>query len=95
MPSYFEMLLTDDELFDETMRLRLLQWCTALSALPVGGLRENKIRLRLYEGADDSTLPETHTCTHELHLPDYSSFELLRDKLLLALSHINDGFWKE
>ena len=69
--------------------------CTALTALPVGGLRENKIRLRLYgPDIDDHTLPETHTCTRELHLPNYSSAAVLREKLLLALSHGGDGFYK-
>ena len=95
VPAAFEALLMDEELFCEGRRLQLFQWCTALGALPFGGLRDNKINLRLYEGSDDATLPETHTCTHELHLPGYSSPEQLRDRLLLALSHIDDGFWKE
>ena len=95
VPAYFEALLMDEEMFDDGRRLQIFQWCTALGALPFGGLRDNKIKLRLYEGSDDATLPETHTCTHELHLPSYSSPEQLRDRLLLALSHIDDGFWKE
>jgi len=82
--------------FDEARRLQLLTWCTALTALPVGGLRENKIRLRLYgPEEDDRTLPETHTCTRELHLPNYTSAATLRSKLLLALEHATDGFQKE
>tara|TARA_B110000046_G_C12681660_1_gene268802 strand:- start:377 stop:529 length:153 start_codon:yes stop_codon:yes gene_type:complete len=43
---------------------------------------------------DDETLPETHTCTRELHLPNYSSARVLREKLLLALDHGADGFLK-
>ena len=42
-----------------------------------------------------ATLPETHTCTRELHLPNYSSVEVLRAKLATALEHIDDGFHKE
>ena len=69
--------------------------CTALAALPVGGLGEHKITLRLYGyETDDASLPETHTCTRELHLPNYSSAEVLKAKLLLALEHIEDGFLK-
>ena len=80
--------------FGEAERLALLQWCTALGALPAGGL-DDKIRLRLYgPELDDETLPETHTCTRELHLPNYSSPAVLRDKILLALAHGADGFYK-
>ena len=96
VPNYFEALLRDDSCLDEARRLQLLTWCTALTALPVGGLRENKIRLRLYgPDEDDVTLPETHTCTRELHLPNYSSADTLGKKLLLALDHAADGFQKQ
>ena len=63
--------------------------------LPFGGLRENKIQLRLYGvEVDDKTLPETHTCTRELHLPNYSNPAVLYAKLLRALEHASDGFHK-
>ena len=95
-PRFFLDVLHDGAGFGEANRLQLLTWCTALTALPVGGLRENKIRLRLYgPDVDDATLPETHTCTRELHLPNYSNATTLRSKLLLALSHASDGFLKE
>ena len=67
VPSLFEAVLRDGAAFGEARRLQLLTWCTGLTALPVGGLRENKIRLRLYgPDIDDHTLPETHTCTREV-----------------------------
>ena len=63
----FEELLRDGSYLDDAARLTLLNWCTALTVLPFGGLRDHKIRLRLYgQEADDSTLPETHTCTREV-----------------------------
>lgn len=93
---HFEALLRDEVAFGEGRRLALLYWCTALGALPIGGLHEHKIRLRLYgPEVDDETLPETHTCTRELHLPNYSCAAVLRKKLLLALDHSGDGFLKE
>ena len=46
----------------------------------------------LYEGAADLDLPQVHTCTHEVHLPAYSSRETLRAKLLMAVEHRHDGF---
>ena len=47
---------------------------------------------QLYEGVSEESLPEVHTCARELHLPPYSSGELLREKLLMALDHLTDGF---
>ena len=72
-------------------RMRLLEWSTALTALPCGGLKD-PITLKLYEGADEHDLPNVHTCTHEVHLPPYATREQLRAKLLLAVEHRHDGF---
>jgi hypothetical protein len=80
---------------DLTLLLACTQWTTALSALPLGGMRSNPIKLRLYRGVDEDTLPETHTCTRELHVPAYSSSALFHTKLFLALAHRNDGFQNE
>ena len=74
-----------------TERLHLLEWATALTALPCGGLKE-PILLRHFEGANDDDLPNVHTCTHEIHLPSYTSREQLRRKLLKAVEHRHDGF---
>ena len=88
-------LLQDVTVFDEPRRFAMLRWCTALHALPVGGLKDDKIKLRLFGGEpDDVSLPECHTCTRELHLPHYTSADVLREKLLLALDHEIDGFGK-
>ena len=72
-------------------RLHLLEWATALTALPCNGLKE-KVTLKLYAEADEDALPNVHTCTHELHLPAYRSREQLRKKLLKAVEHRHDGF---
>ena len=92
VPANFEALLRDETIVDEGRRLQILQWCTALSALPPGGLRDNRIRIKLYADVDATALPNVHTCTYELHLPDYPTRELLRDKLFLAMEHSSDGF---
>ena len=45
-----------------------------------------------------SRLPHDRTPSRtagELHLPNYSSIEVLRTKLMLALAHIDDGFLKD
>jgi hypothetical protein len=65
--SDFEALLRDGDVLGASARLKLLRWCTALTVLTFGGLRDNKIRLRLYGvEVDNETLPETHTCTREV-----------------------------
>ena len=37
-------------------------------------------------------LPIAHTCFNTLDLPDYDSIDVLRDKLLFAISECNEGF---
>ena len=85
-----------EERLDAEQRLQLLQWCTARNAMPFGGLQK-PIALVENDTAKsvDQTLPEAHTCAHELHLPCYSSRDLLCDRLLYALEHRNDGFGLE
>ena len=96
VPAHFEALLRDEAAFDQEQRLRLFRWCTALSAVPTGGLQDHKIRLRLYGAEeDDATLPETHTCTREIFIPNYTSSHVLREKLMRALEHADDGFQKQ
>ena len=67
VPEHFASLLQDETVFDEPRRVALLRWCTALHALPIGGLKDDRVRIKLYGAEpDDSTLPETHTCTREV-----------------------------
>ena len=96
VPRYLRELVEDESpetgLSSET-RLHLLEWSTALTALPCGGLKpDDKIKLRLWADADENDLPNVHTCTHEVHLPPYVSREQLQAKLLLAVEHRHDGF---
>lgn len=82
-------------------RLQLLRWCTAQNALPVDGLKE-KITFKHFvsggggggSGRDataDERLPVAHTCSFEVELPDYSSGEPLREKLLRAMQEMEGG----
>jgi len=94
VPRYLREIILDQSTatgLSSLARLHLLEWCTALTALPCGGLKD-PIILKLYEGADENDLPNVHTCTHEVHLPPYASRAQLRAKLLLAVEHRHDGF---
>jgi E3 ubiquitin-protein ligase TRIP12 len=64
-------------------------------ALPVGGLAGLSPKLsvakKLGDGADQA-LPTVMTCTGHLKLPEYSSKEVLKRKLLLAIGEGRSGF---
>ena len=91
---YLRELLESEIDFDSDCRMSFLQWCTGLVAIPCNGLRQ-KISLRVYQGATNGSLPVVQTCTREILLPPYSSKEQLKQKLLLAIQHCNDGFQLE
>ena len=72
----------------EARQRLLLQWCTSLSAQPIGGLKSKVslvLRSSYYGSAVDATFPDPHTCSHELELPDYSSKAVCLSQLLRAL----------
>jgi hypothetical protein len=43
------------------------------------------------ENASDMKLPSSHTCFNQLVIPGYSSKEILREKLLIAIDN-STGF---
>jgi len=94
VPAFLREIILD-ECFESGLstdqRLHLLEWATALTALPCSGLKD-PITLKLYAEADENDLPNVHTCTHEVHLPAYRSRAQLREKLLKAVEHRHDGF---
>ncbi|XP_073671886.1 E3 ubiquitin-protein ligase NEDD4 isoform X2 [Paramisgurnus dabryanus] len=79
-------------LMDAEMRIRLLQFVTGTSRLPMNGFSElygsNGPQLFTIEqwGTRDK-LPRAHTCFNRLDLPPYESFEELREKLHMAIEN--------
>eukprot|EP01052_Picozoa_sp_SAG31_P027361 SAG31_NODE_2556_length_5495_cov_27.724055_3_plen_231_part_00 len=87
-----EIILDESEAgLSAEQRLHMLEWCTALPALPCDGLRD-LIILKIHAEADPNELPNVHTCTREVYLPAYTSRALLQEKLLRAVEHRHDGF---
>ena len=43
-------------------------------------------------GGSQHLLPTAHTCFNQLDLPQYSSEEILREKLLIAIKEGSEGF---
>ncbi|XP_073476561.1 E3 ubiquitin-protein ligase NEDD4-like isoform X14 [Aquarana catesbeiana] len=79
-------------LMDAEKRIRLLQFVTGTSRVPMNGFAElygsNGPQLFTIElwGSPDK-LPRAHTCFNRLDLPPYDSFEELREKLLMAVEN--------
>ena len=50
-------------------------------------------RLNIHRAyGSDITLPTAHTCFNQLDLPEYSSEDVLRERLLLAVREGSEGF---
>ncbi|KAM4596453.1 E3 ubiquitin-protein ligase NEDD4-like isoform 1-T1 [Fundulus diaphanus] len=79
-------------LMDAEKRIRLLQFVTGTSRVPMNGFAElygsNGPQLFTIEqwGTSDK-LPRAHTCFNRLDLPPYKSFEELREKLNIAIEN--------
>ena len=78
---------------DEQQRWKLLRWATSRSTLPVNGLGQKVTLIRRdTDGAPpDQWLPEAHTCSLEIALPDYSSRPALSEQLSRALEEMDAG----
>jgi len=66
-------------------RKNFLQFATGCSSLPPGGLANLNPRLTVVrkEGeGGDACLPSVNTCVHYLKLPEYSSKQVLMERLL-------------
>ncbi|KAF6130362.1 HECT domain E3 ubiquitin protein ligase 1 [Phyllostomus discolor] len=63
-----------------------LQFTTGCSTLPPGGLANLHPRLTVVRKVDatDASYPSVNTCVHYLKLPEYSSEEIMRERLLAA-----------
>lgn len=83
-------------------RKGFLQFATGCSSLPPGGLANLHPRLTVVRKVDasdkvntDGGYPSVNTCAHYLKLPDYSSGDIMRERLLAATNekgfHLNWG----
>ncbi|CAJ0930585.1 unnamed protein product [Ranitomeya imitator] len=82
-------------IMDAEKRIRLLQFVTGTSRVPMNGFAElygsNGPQLFTVEkwGSPDK-LPRAHTCFNRLDLPPYESFEDLWDKLHIAIENAQE-----
>ena len=73
------------------IKRRLLAFVTGSSRIPIKGLAHATFQV-VYGGEDQNKLPESHTCFAQLVLPAWKTPELLREKMMIALSEGGEGF---
>lgn len=84
--------------FDQEYRAKLLQFVTGTSKVPLDGFASlqgsngvQKFQIHRDYGAN-TRLPSAHTCFNQLDLPEYESYEQLRDMLIKAINECSTGF---
>ncbi|KAM6414618.1 E3 ubiquitin-protein ligase TRIP12 isoform 3-T4 [Rhynochetos jubatus] len=84
--------------FDSEQQRLFLQFVTGSPRLPVGGFRSLNPPLTIVRKTFESTenpddfLPSVMTCVNYLKLPDYSTIEIMRQKLLIAAREGQQSF---
>eukprot|EP01017_Pseudomicrothorax_dubius_P045945 TRINITY_DN8029_c0_g3_i1.p1 TRINITY_DN8029_c0_g3~~TRINITY_DN8029_c0_g3_i1.p1 ORF type:complete len:322 (-),score=81.09 TRINITY_DN8029_c0_g3_i1:88-1053(-) len=76
--------------FNEEQKKKFLFFCTGTDRAPIQGLGSLRFIVSRW-GPDSDKLPTAHTCFNHLLLPEYSSREKLREKLLTAMNY-SEGF---
>ncbi|XP_054708683.1 E3 ubiquitin-protein ligase TRIP12-like isoform X2 [Uloborus diversus] len=84
--------------YNQEQQRLFLQFVTGSPRLPVGGLKSLSPPLTIVrktlDGSEDSDsyLPSVMTCVNYLKLPDYSSIEIMQEKLQIAVSEGQHSF---
>ncbi|XP_043530291.1 probable E3 ubiquitin-protein ligase HERC4 isoform X2 [Chiloscyllium plagiosum] len=74
------------ESLPEEKKKRFLAFLSGTDRIPAGGIQNYCIKiLKSRTDEPDSSYPRAYTCTMSLELPNYSSIEILREKLLHAI----------
>jgi hypothetical protein len=84
--------------FDQEYRAKLLQFVTGTSKVPLDGFSKlqgssgvQRFQIHRDYGAK-GRLPSAHTCFNQLDLPEYDSYEQLREQLMKAVNECSTGF---
>ncbi|KAI9832451.1 MAG: hypothetical protein M1826_001775 [Phylliscum demangeonii] len=84
--------------FDKEERAKLLQFVTGTSKVPLNGFKELEgmngfSRFNIHRDyASNERLPSSHTCFNQLDLPEYASYESLRQHLYMAMTAGSEYF---
>lgn len=84
--------------FDKEERAKLLQFVTGTSKVPLNGFKElegmngfSRFNIHRDYGSKDR-LPSSHTCFNQLDLPEYETYEALRQQLYTAITAGSEYF---
>ena len=83
---------------DATDQRRFVLFVTGSPALPLGGLRNLQPRLTIVKRTPESNrspdecLPTVMTCTNYLKLPDYSSYDIAKERIMYAIREGQGSF---
>jgi hypothetical protein len=75
------------ESYDQKQRESFLRFAWGRSRLPLRADEFTHHFVLTAAPGNDKTLPSSHTCFFQLDLPEYSSYEILRERLLYACEH--------
>ena len=64
---------------------KLLQFATGSARAPINGLKD--LHMTITKSSACEQLPTSHTCFNQLVLPDYESKEIMKEKVLIAITH--------
>lgn len=78
------------ENFDQESLSKFLGFVTGCPYLPVDGLSPPLLITLTPES--DMILPKAHTCFNQIVIPEYSSFDVLNERLEYALKNVEMGF---
>jgi len=84
--------------FDQEERAKLLQFVTGTSKVPLAGFKELEgmngfARFNIHRDySSKEKLPSSHTCFNQLDLPEYESYEHLRQQLYTAITTGSEYF---
>lgn len=84
--------------FDQEERAKLLQFATGTSKVPLEGFSHLKGSggLQKFQLCKDfgstNRLPSAHTCFNQVDLPEYETYEILKERLYKAITEAHTGF---
>ncbi|KAG5651874.1 hypothetical protein H0H81_007094 [Sphagnurus paluster] len=84
--------------FNRDERAKVLSFATGTSRVPLSGFVDLQgvqgvQRFSIHKAYGESDrLPQAHTCFNQIDLPQYTSYEMLRKQLLMAINEGGEGF---
>merc|ERR1719259_860117 len=87
--------------FSNADKQRFIKFCWGQERLPSSSQEFENSHIRfmvkpsLYSGSHDGLLPRADTCFFNFELPNYSSIDIMKEKILLAIHTDSDSMNKE